>query len=104
MSDTIIPTPNNHDPRCECEIYQHCHICDPNFFRQNQEERPMTTGGQEQQEAAVFQTVMSAVEEHLKGFTFTTEQDVDETTNELVIRLRRTGAARPCKIRIHLEI
>ncbi|RTL07648.1 hypothetical protein EKK58_00325 [Candidatus Dependentiae bacterium] len=90
-------------PMCQCEVYQHCHICDPDFFRQNQEEAPMSAGRKEQEEAAVFQTVMSAITERLTGFTFTTEQTVDETTNELVIRIQRVGVTNPCKIRIHLE-
>lgn len=63
----------------------------------------MSAGRKEQEEAAVFQTVMSALEEHMRGFTFTTEQTVDEATNELVIRIVRQGAEHPCKIRIHLE-
>lgn len=63
----------------------------------------MSAGRKEQEEAAVFQTVMSALEEHMKGFTFTTEQTVDEETNELVVKIIRQGVSSPCKIRIHLE-
>ena len=64
----------------------------------------MNAGRKEQQEAAVFQTIMSAIEEHLKGFTFTTEQTVDEATNELVITIKRGDIENPCKIRINLEV
>ena len=64
----------------------------------------MSTSRNEQEEAAVFQTVMSALEERMKGFTFTTEQTVDEATSELVVTIRRAGKENPCKIRIHLEI
>lgn len=102
MSETIERREDG-SPMCQCEVYQHCRICDPDFFRQNQEEAPMSAGRREQEEAAVFQTVMSAIEEHMKGFTFTTEQTVDEATNELVIKIVRQGVSSPCKIRIHLE-
>lgn len=64
----------------------------------------MSAGRKEQEEAAVFQTVMSAIEEHLTGFTFTTEQTVDEATGELVVKISRQGITDPCKIRIHLEV
>ena len=104
MSEILNPHDDEYGPRCQCEVYQHCPICDPSSFRQNQEEAPMSAGRKEQQEAAVFQTIMSAIEEHLKGFTFTTEQTVDEATNELVITLKRTGIENPCKIRINLEV
>lgn len=63
----------------------------------------MSAGRTEQEEAAVFQALMVAIEEHLKGFTFTTEQSVDEETGELVINITRVGAQNPCKIRINLE-
>lgn len=63
----------------------------------------MNAGRKEQEEAAVFQTIMSALEEHMKGFTFTTEQTVDEATGELVVKISRQGVSNPCKIRIHLE-
>ena len=63
----------------------------------------MNAGRKEQEEAAVFQTIMSALEEHMKGFTFTTEQTVDEATGELVVKIVRQGINQPCKIRIHLE-
>lgn len=104
MSETLTPHNDDGMPRCQCEAYQHCRICDPDFFRQNQEEAPMSAGRKEQEEAAVFQTVMSAIEEHLTGFTFTTEQTVDEATGELVVKISRQGITDPCKIRIHLEV
>ena len=94
-------------PMCGCEIYQHCPICDPQFFAHNKEENPrqlMSTNRNEQEEAAVFQTVMSALEERMNGFTFTTEQRMDESTDELVVVIKREGKQNPCKIRIHLEI
>jgi hypothetical protein len=47
---------------------------------------------------------MSALEERMNGFTFTTEQTVDEATNELVVKIKRAEKENPCKIRIHLEI
>lgn len=63
----------------------------------------MSAGRKEQEEAAVFQTVMSAIEEHLKGFTFTTDQSVDADTGELVVSIKRVQVTNPVKIRIHLE-
>lgn len=64
----------------------------------------MSTNRNEQEEAAVFQTVMSALEERMNGFTFTTEQTMDEGTGELVVVIKRAGKENPCKVRIHLEI
>ena len=89
-------------PMCECQVYEHCAICDPSAFSQKQ--KPMNAGRAEQEEATVFQTLMVAIEEHLKGFTFTTEQSVDEVTGELVVKITRVGAQNPCKIRINLEV
>jgi len=103
----IIERREDGSPMCYCEVYQHCPICDPNFFAHNKAEnpqRPMSTSRNEQEEAAIFQTVMSALEERMNGFTFTTEQTVDEATNELVVKIKRAEKENPCKIRIHLEI
>ena len=92
---------------CDCAVHEHCPICDPAGFAHNREEnaaRPYATSRNEQEEAAVFDRVMSALTEHLVGFTFTTEQSVDPNTDELVIKITRVGKANPCRIRLELAV
>jgi hypothetical protein len=58
----------------------------------------------EQEEASIVDAVLSAVTERLAGFTFTTEHEVDPGTDELIIHIKRVGIAKPCKVRIYLEV
>ena len=77
--------------------------CDPAFFAHNRVDNPAKVGRDEQAEAAVYHTLMSALSEHFKGLPYETEQAVGDD-NVLVIRLKRTDKTNPYKVRIELDL
>ena len=78
MPILIEPDYENNGPRCTCEVYQHCKICDPEHFAQHKEERPHQRND-EQREAAIKDVVMSRLTEFLAslGVEFTESSEVD---------------------------
>ena len=100
--------------KCDCGIIEHCAVCDPEYFKAGRlfKLKPLSENMKmlrlahnhrnEQEEAAVFDTLLSAIEERLVGMEFTTEQKVKG--GKLHIKIKRFGKKHPCKIQINLEI
>lgn len=103
---SIITTTDSPDgePRksCDCQIYEQCPICAPGKFNRDKVNHGRSNRD-EQEEAATFDTVISAITERLAGFEFTTESEFG-INGELVITLRRVGKVNACKITVNLEI
>ncbi len=103
MSNTIERREDG-TPMCQCEVYQHCFICDPDGYRHNLMRRTDSKGVKEQKEAAILNSVLAAVTEQHRGTDFNDAHSIDDETGELVISIRRVGVKDPCRIRILLEV